>query len=206
MQIKRNRILELMPGALLVLLAGVVLTLLTCMPGTAQAAWQSSPRVDKATCERTYYVRSGDTLAKIAGYFGVEPYQIVGTNNMKTPYTIYVGQKLCIPKPAVHAGQLKKLEKKYLNQGAAYFSVSWGPNGIVITPTNFPVKSNMRVLVDDMGDQGTHLQRLGVLNTKKGVSAYVFRLPQDLKDAKQLSVCLKNLKTDLRMCRNTPYR
>jgi len=194
------------PVVLVISLAILVVLLVAAQPGAAQAASQSPASAVKSTCERWYTVRSNDTLGTIASRFGIEPYQVVNSNDLRSPYTIYMGQKLCIPKAAIHADQLKKLPKKYLNQGAASFNASWSPAGIVIKPLNFPVKSSLLVKVDDLGDPAAQWVKLGVFTTRKGVKQYSFRLPRDLQDAHQLTVCVKNLNTDLRMCRNTPYR
>jgi LysM repeat protein len=174
--------------------------------GVVQAASQGEASLAKPSCERWHTIRSNDTLGGIANRFGVEPYQIVTSNDMKSPYTLYTGQKLCIPKPAVNAAQLKKLPKKYLNQGAVYFSLSWSPTGIVIKPLNFPVKSSMVVKADDLSSPAVKWDKLGVFTTKKDVKEYRIRLPRELTNAKQLAVCIKNLNTDVQMCRNMPVR
>jgi LysM repeat protein len=44
-----------------------------------------------------YYVRAGDTLAKIAARYGVTVQAIVQANNIRNPNLIYVGQRLLIP-------------------------------------------------------------------------------------------------------------
>ncbi len=174
--------------------------------GTVLAASTGEVSPAKKACERWHTVRSNDTLGGIANRYGVEPYQIVTSNDIGSPYTLYTGQKLCIPQPAVNAAQLKKLPKKYLNQGAVYFSLSWSPTGIVIKPLNFPVKSSMGVKVDDLSSPAVKWDKLGVFTTKKDVKEYRLRLPRDLTNAKQLAVCIKNLNTDVQMCRNMPIR
>jgi len=45
----------------------------------------------------TYKVRRGDTLSEIAQKFNVTVEDIIEANNLRPPYTIYVGQKLKIP-------------------------------------------------------------------------------------------------------------
>ena len=45
----------------------------------------------------TYKVKRGDTLSEIAQKFGVTVEDIIEENNLRPPYTIYVGQKLKIP-------------------------------------------------------------------------------------------------------------
>ena len=51
----------------------------------------------RAKCARYYEVNKNSTLAKIASAFGFNAEQLAYTNELPKPYTIYVGQKLCIP-------------------------------------------------------------------------------------------------------------
>jgi lipoprotein-anchoring transpeptidase ErfK/SrfK len=44
-----------------------------------------------------YYVRRGDTLANIAGRYGVSLQALMSANNIRNPNLIYVGQRLVIP-------------------------------------------------------------------------------------------------------------
>ena len=46
--------------------------------------------------EEYYTVKKGDTLSKIGAKLGVKWQDIAKLNNIKSPYTIYVGQKLKI--------------------------------------------------------------------------------------------------------------
>jgi len=47
---------------------------------------------------KTYIVRKGDTLSSIAAKFGVDYSDLMKLNHITDPDTIYVGQKLIIPK------------------------------------------------------------------------------------------------------------
>ena len=47
----------------------------------------------------TYYVRQGDTLYAIAFSYGVDPMAVAQMNGIKSPYTIYPGQKIKIKEP-----------------------------------------------------------------------------------------------------------
>jgi LysM repeat protein len=49
-----------------------------------------------------YYVRRGDTLAKIGVRFGVSVWTLVTANNIANPNVIYTGQRLYIPKSTYH--------------------------------------------------------------------------------------------------------
>ena len=49
------------------------------------------------TSSSTYTVVSGDTLSEIGQKLGVNWKDIASANGIKSPYTIYIGQKLTIP-------------------------------------------------------------------------------------------------------------
>jgi LysM repeat protein len=48
-------------------------------------------------CYQWYTVRVGDTMTRVAGYFGVEPYRLASANGLGNANLIVTGQKLCIP-------------------------------------------------------------------------------------------------------------
>ncbi len=50
-----------------------------------------------AGCSSYYYVRHGDTLSSVAGWFGINTYALASANGLGNANYIYVGQKLCIP-------------------------------------------------------------------------------------------------------------
>lgn len=55
----------------------------------------------------TYRVRKGDTLSSIAKRYNMSHINIATVNQLRPPYTIYVGQVLNIPLSTPHTGQLK---------------------------------------------------------------------------------------------------
>jgi LysM repeat protein len=48
-------------------------------------------------CRATYVVQSGDTLYRIATRYGIKYEELGRANNISSPWTIYIGQTLCIP-------------------------------------------------------------------------------------------------------------
>lgn len=59
-------------------------------------ATYSAP-VSSGSCSTYYVVKSGDTVAKVAGKFGVSGSSLIRTNGIKNANLIYLGQRLCIP-------------------------------------------------------------------------------------------------------------
>ena len=64
----------------------------TAVNGTQNA--QSGTSTAPTTTANTYTVKSGDTLSKIGRNTGIDWKEIAKINGIKSPYTIYVGQKL----------------------------------------------------------------------------------------------------------------
>lgn len=98
-----------------------------------------------------YIVKEGDTLYKIAAYFSADWQDIVDLNNMKAPYTIYVGQELCIPgyvdKPAAQATADIISGVYDPNKPVDFIILLSGGQEIQIQTINFPPKDMVRVRV-----------------------------------------------------------
>lgn len=159
---------------------------------------QASAAPTKATpsCGPLYFVRQGDTLAKIGNKFDVTAFTIADGNDLPSPYTIYVGQRLCIPEK----DKSGKLAAKYANAQAAYFTAWFWTGGINVQPRNYP-KTTVWVKGDDAGDTSRLFFKIGRLNTKNtGNTTVHFNLPADLKKAKSLTICLKDITSDYNQC------
>jgi murein DD-endopeptidase MepM/ murein hydrolase activator NlpD len=68
------------------------------LPSPASA----TPVAAQSALETTYQVKSGDTLAAIAGYYGTSVSELVKANNLKNPNQLRISQKLVIPTKAEH--------------------------------------------------------------------------------------------------------
>jgi len=153
-------------------------------------------------CGAPYTVKKGDTLAAIGKKLDVTPYTIADGNKMVKPYTIYVGQRLCIPEK----DKTGSLAGKYTKTPAAYFTAGFSPKGIYIQPYNYP-KNPAWVKGDDAGDKVKSFVKIGRLNARNtGDSRVNFTLPSELKDAKSLTVCLKDILSDYSQCVTIPPR
>lgn len=76
----------------------VLSLLIGILPIAVQAAPATGEQATAAAYSgQVYYVQRGDTLAKIAGYFGVSWRAIANANGIVDPNRIYVGQRLYIP-------------------------------------------------------------------------------------------------------------
>lgn len=159
----------------------------------------AAPLAKKKECQLTHNVLRGHTLNSIGNYYGVAANQIVKLNDMKSPYTIYVGQKLCIPLKYVK--KAPKLTYNQANAPAVYFTAGRAEDEILLYTYNYP-KTTVVVKADDAGDSNWKLYTVGAMNiarmgNKKPVR---FKLPSKLRDARYLLICLKDKKTRYLQC------
>jgi LysM repeat protein len=153
----------------------------------------------KDKCVPSYQVKRGDTLAAIGEKFGFAPNQIIYANSMVSPYTIYVGQNICIPEKI--DSNAPKVDKKYFNTTAAYFTAGRSGADILVYTYNYP-KTSVLVKARDANDVGKNLYTLGSINIAQAGNGRTFRfkLPVQLQKAKQLQICLKDLGTSYLQC------
>jgi hypothetical protein len=179
------------------MVALLLLSLLAALLPQAEAA--ASPSA-AARCATTYSVKQGDSLAAIGKKLDIKPYSIAVENKMAIPYPIFVGQRLCIPEKDSNGS----LASKYANALAAYFTAGFTPNGIYVQPSNYP-KNPVWVKGDNTADKVKNFVKIGRLNAKAtGNSRVTYTLPSELKNAKGLTVCLKDILSDYSQCVTLP--
>lgn len=159
------------------------------------AALPASP-AQASACRASISVRPGDTLGAIAQKFNVAIKDLTSANRLYAPsYTIYVGQKLCIP---AEAGALAGVPA-YANALAADFSARNSGGALEIKTSNFPKNNSYYVKVSGGGAQN---EKIGLLNTGAGGTKLLkLALEANLAKAAKLTVCLKNNMTDANICR-----
>jgi LysM repeat protein len=151
-----------------------------------------------ATCSKYYTVASGDTLSSISVKYDVSIAELAAANNLKEPYTLIVGQSLCIPGSATTTTTTTTSS----SSSKTSWTATRDGNFLVIKATNFPKKGNYYVKIKK-GHQGTDTPwvKLGIFRTKKNtdVTRY-FRLPKNFTDPSLITVCMKNAKSDAVQC------
>lgn len=172
-----------------------LLTLTLALALLLAATLPASPAQAKA-CRASVSVRSGDTLGKIAQKFNVAVKDLTSSNRLYAPsYSIYVGQKLCIP---AEAGALAGIPA-YANALAADFSARSSGGSLEIKTSNFPKNNSYYVKISGGGAQN---EKIGLLNTGTGGTKLLkLALEANLAKAAKLTVCLKNNMTDANICR-----
>lgn len=155
----------------------------------------------KTSCASYHTVRANNTLKSIITTFHVRWQDLVSLNKLASPsYTIYVGQRLCLPKSKkdydVPTGSAFKTRP-------ANFTVARTNNNISISTSSFPKNNVFFVKVDDARASGITWYKLGAIRTgSKASGKYTFKLPSQLVKTSFFTVCVKNATTDILVCRN----
>jgi LysM repeat protein len=172
---------------LLLVLALLVLTL----PGPALAQ----------TCSRNYTVASGDTISNIAETFNVTVQQLATANSLTTPYTIYIGQVLCIPATSSTSTSTSTSSSSSSSSTSSSptLELSIIGNKILLEGSHFPGQNTYYVRIGEKNS--TKSQKLGrVRSLKDGLVDGFFLLPKGLRQARVIEVCLKNVENDDLFC------
>lgn len=153
--------------------------------------------VSAVTCKFKHKVVQGETLIYIGNLYTVDWLKIAQANNMSPPYTVAVGQVLCIPegeKPA------NTTSTSTTNDGKSpAIQVVPGLSQILVSVENFSKRTSYYVRVSPASDNVTY--RLGHFTTnKEGDSTNWFRLPNYVKRSRIMTLCVKNVWTDAVSC------
>lgn len=171
-----------------------------------QAAIAAPPAADDASCAKNYTVVAGDTLSAISAKYDVSVAEIATANNLKEPYTLSVGQELCIPGAAAATSTATSESSGSSSTTSSgkgpSMTLSVDESGMLtIVTKNFPTKSNYYVKVAPSGRGNLKYSKIGFLRTKKeGAVSKIFKLPKDFRKVPALSVCVKNARTDDQLC------
>jgi spore germination protein YaaH len=155
--------------------------------------------VSAAKCDTSYAVKRGDTLTTIGKQFGYAANQIVQVNKMNKPYTIYVGQRLCIPESKDK--NAPKVDSKYTNKAAAFFTAGRTSDSVVVYAFTYPA-TKVIIKAASAPNTARKFYNLGTTVIQNNKS-YKFKLPDELKNAKTLQICLKDRTTSYLQCVTT---
>jgi LysM repeat protein len=152
-------------------------------------------------CARYYEVNKNSTLSKIGSAFGYSASQIAYTNRLAKPYTIYVGQRLCIPEK-----KDKSIPKSYQSVSgttkAAYFVAGLtSDNKILVHPYTYP-NTTVRIKVRSDGGNPGKWYKIGTLyiGSSGNGKTYTYKVPTDLQGNRNIQICLKDSKTSYLQC------
>jgi hypothetical protein len=174
------------------------LSLILALAILAAAAPQTANAQTTATCRTFYVFREGDTKPRVAHTFDVPWREIADANDLNTTEKVAVGTRLCIPE-----GEDDGDQSTPAGSSNADILISIAGNTIRLSVDDFSNRHTYLVKARS-ADEGiggwTKLGRIQV--ARNDAQSFSFSLPNDLRDAARLSVCLKDQTTDELICRN----
>ncbi len=180
-------------------LTGLSLVLVLVMLAGAFPTQQVGAAGLAATCAYNHTVASGETLSSIALKYNTTVQEIAAANNLKEPYVIYVGQRLCIPAGATTSTEPTTTTSTPKGPTFTVEQDQWG----FITIKSYGMKHNTPYYIRVSEGWGYSLvsTKLGLLKTDdKGNGEKSFRLPWGFRYSSQFYVCMKNPFTDVATC------
>ena len=176
----------LRPAAVILVLALIVTLLLSALPTMDAAA---------VTCKFKHTVVAGDTITYIGQLYQVDWQEIAKANNISAPYTLAVGQILCIPsgtEPPNTTGGKKDGKVPTLD-------VVPSLGHIFVAVENFAPKTPYYVRL--YANRVNLSYRIGNFTTnKEGDWSGWFKVPGFMPRFDEMQVCVKNTWTDAVSC------
>jgi LysM repeat protein len=185
------------PSGWLARLLGILLALSMLAPAMPALAAPAA-KVDWEDCWWTYEVKRGDSLRSISNKFGINAGSIVDETELDPPYTLYVGQRLCIPRKNIKDAPTISTSRR--NAFAVYFTAGRDGNDILVYTYNYP-KVSVLVKGENAGNSSWKLVDIGRINIASAGNrkTWRFRLPTELR-VKKLLICLKDKKSGYLQC------
>ncbi len=165
------------------------------LPQSAQAA----PNL--AACESKYTVQAGDTLTSIALTYSVDFFELAEANNLKAPYTIYIGDVLCIP-----AGSSAPDDDDSSSSSTSTKKFTFERDGDFVTVIGKGLDKNRSyyVKVSNSLKLYSPWYKIGLFNNNKNINySQSYKLPRLLRDNSYVTVCTKSGTTDAVYCGRT---
>lgn len=154
-------------------------------------------RAEEKKCSRYFEVNRNSTLKKIADAYGYTPAQIADANDMKSPYTIFVGQSLCIPSKKV--SNLKAVPSSNYNAKAVSFVAGRQDNYILLHMYNYPKTTVILKAADASGGKMYKITTIDDASVFNGKTLR-YKIPTDLQSANKLRICLKDRTSGYLQC------
>jgi murein DD-endopeptidase MepM/ murein hydrolase activator NlpD len=148
------------------------------------------------TCSRNHTVAAGETVSNIAETYKITTAELATANNLKEPYTIYIGQVLCIPGSTTTASTTPSAGSSSTSKTRTLV-VAISGNKILLSADNYPKQNTYNVRAGEKGSTFGKWIRLGrVRSHKDGSIDAIFLFPKALRNSRVFDVCLKNLVSD----------
>ena len=173
-----------------------LLLVLALLAASAPAAALAAPLA--ATCAKNYVVQSGDTLSKIAVTYKLTVAELATANNLKEPYTLFVGQQLCIPGSTTTTTSSSSTST---STKSGPITAEFDKNTVHLKFTGL-TKNHGYVVKAAKVERGTlEWLKFGKFKSdKNGKASATFKLPRRFFDATYIQICAKDLIDDKVVC------
>lgn len=152
------------------------------------------------TCVRNHTVVAGDTVSNIAETYKVTIAELATANSLVEPYTIYIGQVLCIPGSTTTTTTSTSGTTSTTSTGPALSLTVFG-NKIVVEAEKFPKNATYYVRAGEKDFKHGQWVRLGRVRSRKdGSIDGIFLFPKGLRNSKVVQICLKDVTNDDVFC------
>ncbi len=147
------------------------------------------------SCKDYHTVQYGDTLYKISVWYGAYWPDIASANGIGYPYTIYAGQKLCIPYGS-SSGSSSTSGSSSSTGGIGLTVTSVKANNFVtVVATNLPKKENFEVRIGKCNSAtSAYLENLKT-DGSSGTFTRKYSIPGKYKNVKCLTVYMESVKS-----------
>ena len=146
------------------------------------------------TCKYKHTVEAGETLYYISSLYQTNWEDIAKANNLGQPYTITVGQVLCIP-----YGESTTTTTKTKKGTEPKVTIVPSMGNVLVSVENFPKKMSYYVKIIPIGSSISY--HIGHFTTnKEGDFTGWFRVPLTIPRKSQMRICIKNVWSDAVSC------
>lgn len=180
----------------------ICLVLVIAVLGVSLPQQQASAALQTVTCSTYHTVVAGETLSSIAEKYNTTYQQIAAANDLKEPYTLYVGQRLCIPGSATTTSTATPSTGTTTTTTGPDFTIkaSSDPYFFEIATIGYPAKTSFYIRVYQTSNPSI-TRKLGTLKTdKQGVGKRLVKLTKQYRGI-PVTFCLKNTTTDAVQCK-----
>jgi len=148
----------------------------------------SAEPASAATCTQFHTVKKGEYLSLIARQYGVGWRTLAEINNIKSPWVIYPGQKLCIsqdgsvaPKP--QPGKIPTFSIVSVDRDKS----------VTIRTSDFPANDRFDVLMGPIGSRGIDGKKVESISSGNGGTFTAnFKIPASLQGSRQIAIRLQS--------------
>jgi hypothetical protein len=162
----------------------VIITLVILIASLGISAQPASA----ATCTQFHTVKKGEYLSLIARQYGIGWRTLADINNIKSPWVIYPGQKLCIsqegsvtPKP--QPGKIPTFSIVSVDKDKS----------VTIKTSDFPANDRFDVLMGAMGTRGINGKKVESISSGNGGTFTAnFKIPASLQGSRQIAIRLQS--------------